>query len=409
MQDLLDLVVFDTPYAWILLGVTFVITFLIPGMFKVKLWNGLFFAQTTFFFSAATIIPGLSTGVITADRGIHFFIVETSFLVAIYAVYARLLKNRYRVLSALTKLFNGPFAGVLVGFIALIAIFNLVVTPTDGSSRIEYMTNAWFSFVKPFVMLLTPISYFGVFILLLNRRRRRLGYILLLFTVVANILTGSKAAFAINLLSAFLALRDLSGTSRIQIRFSDKLKIGIFTGAMVLVALSRLEITTNDIVSRTLLFGEANLLTYYSSEPTAACQNVSTFAKMHRGLARLVGDQSANNIDTLFGYALMIKAIGVNTFTGPNARLSAYALCNFPGESLTLGVIVVLGYFGLLLAVFMRSLNRATHLAIFYPFFIKSLNSAAVDFNVIMQDITIYCVLLLSTILIYAKPKPQLR
>jgi hypothetical protein len=133
---------------------------------------------------------------------------------------------------------------------------------------------------------------------------------------------------------------------------------------------------------------------------------VSTFASMHRGWARLAGDSSATNIDTLFGFALMIEAVGVNTFTGPNARVSAYALCNFADERILLCAVVIFVYLGLLLRVASRCLNRPRLLAVVYPFALVSLSGASQDFNLIMQDITLFFVLLLLLVLIpVSKPR----
>ena len=398
MKDLLDLIVFDTAFAWTLLAITVLTISVMPRLFGVKWLNGLLFAQITLFFNAMTIIAGLSTEAVPGDRGVHFFAVEFLFLAAMYAVYSRLIRHRTKVLEVLHRFFDGPGAVPFVCFIVLVAIFNFLATPTDGSSRIEYMTGAWFSLLKPFIQLATPLSYLGVFILLLNKRRRRLGYALLATAVLSNVMTGSKASFAISLFTAFLALRDLD--PKLQIRGADKLKLSLFVAAAVSLALTRLEVSAADVSDRFFLFGEATILTYFSDRPTAACENVSTFASMHRGWARLAGDPSATNIDTLFGFALMIEAIGVNTFTGPNARLSAYALCNFAGERIMLCAIVVTAYLGLLLVVFSLSLNRPGLLAFVYPFFLVSLAGAPQDFNLIMQDITLFCALLVALVFI---------
>lgn len=398
MKDLLDLIVFDTAFAWTLLAITVLTISVMPRLFGVKWLNGLLFAQITLFFNAMTIIAGLSTEAVPEDRGIHFFAVEFLFLAAMYAVYSRLIRHRTKVLEALHRFFDGPGAVPFVCFIVLVAIFNFLATPTDGSSRIEYMTGAWFSLLKPFIQLATPLSYLGVFILLLNKRRRRLGYSLLAIAVLSNVMTGSKASFAFSLFTAFIALRDLD--PKLHIRSADKLKLSLFVAAAVSLALTRLEVSAADVSDRFFLFGEATILTYFSDRPTAACENVSTFASMHRGWARLAGDPSATNIDTLFGFALMIEETGVNTFTGPNARLSAYAICNFADERIMLCAIVVAAYLGLLLLVFSLSLNRPGLLAIVYPFFLVSLAGASQDFNLIMQDITLFCALLVAFVFI---------
>lgn len=405
MKDLLDLIIFDTPFAWALLAITVLAIVLVPTLFGVKWLNGLLFAQITLIFNTITIIAGLSTAAIPVERGFHFFVVEFAFLLAMYAMYGRLIRHRAKVLDALQCFFDGQGAIPFICFVALIAVFNFLVTPTDGTSRIEYMTGEWFSLLKPFIQLATPLSYLGVFILLLNKRRRRLGYVLLAIAVLSNVMTGSKASFAFSLFTAFLVLRDLSIDPKLQIRRADKLKLSLFVAATVSLALTRLDVSAADVYDRFFLFGEANILTYFSDRPTAACENVSTFASMHRGWARLAGDPSATNIDTLFGFALTIEAVGVNTFTGPNARLSAYALCNFADERIVLCAIVVLAYLGLMLLVFLLSQSRPWLLAIVYPFFLVSLAGASQDFNLIMQDITLFCALLVSLVFIPASKR----
>lgn len=406
MKELLDLVVFDNVFAWTLFAVTFVGIAVIPKLFGVNLLNGLVLAQIMLLFNALPIIAGLSTDAISIERGIHFFGVEFVFLTVMYAIYSRLLRKRVQIFAALNRFFDSSAAKMLVGMMVLIAVFDFIVVPTDGSSRITYMTASWFSFVSPFIQLATSMAYFGVFLLLQNTRRRRLGYVLLMVAIIDSILTGSKASFAFGLLIAFLALRDLS-PDRMRIRYGDKLKLFVLVGTMVVLALTRLNVSFADVGDRFFLYGEATILTYFSDKPTTACENVSTFASMHRGLARLAGDPSANDIDTLFGYALMIQATGVNTFTGPNARLSAYTLCNFPGERIVLCAIVVVVYLVLLLAVFRRALARPMYLAVVYPFLLGSISSAAQDFNLIMQGITVFILLLIATIFLYAKPSHQ--
>ena len=118
----------------------------------------------------------------------------------------------------------------------------------------------------------------------------------------------------------------------------------------------------------------------------------------------MVGDPSAMDIDTLFGFALTIQELGVNTFTGPNGRLSAYALCNFSDERIVFGAVVVLGYLWLMRRLFKRLLKRPMLLALVYPFLVASLGGASQDFNLIMQDITIFVMLLLATLSLHSIP-----
>jgi hypothetical protein len=402
MTHLLDLLVFQSAFSWALIVITLSAIIVIPRLFGINYFNGLLFAQVTLFFNSTTIIAGLESQAVSIDRAFHFYLIEFSFLVLTLAVYRYMLKHRSCVLVAMQSFFAGKGALYLAGFVVAMAIFNYLLAPTDGSSRIAYMTEAWFSLLKPFIQLLTPLSYLGVFLLLLNPNRRPLGYILLATAVIGNVVTGSKASFAFSLFIAFLALRDLASPTQFVIRQREKVALSIFVGATVFFALTRLEVSAADISDRFFLFGEATILTYFSDNPTAACANVSTFASMHRGWARLLGDPSAMDVDTLFGFALTIQELGVNTFTGPNGRLSAYVLCNFAGERVALGAFVVLVYFWLMRWLFKRLLIRSTHLALVYPYLITSLGGASQDFNLIMQDITIFMLLILTTISLYS-------
>ncbi len=162
-------------------------------------------------FNATVIIAGLDSQSVSVSRGFHFYIIEFSFMALTYAVYRQMLKHRAQVLLVMQKFCNGNGALVITFFVIAITVFNYIITPTDRSSRIAYMTDAWFSLVKPFIQIITPLSYVLVFIMLASNRRRYLGYILLTAIVIANIATGSKASFSIGLFTAFLVLRDLAG------------------------------------------------------------------------------------------------------------------------------------------------------------------------------------------------------
>jgi hypothetical protein len=297
------------------------------------------------------------------------------------------------VLAALQSFFEGPGAYWLTGFITLLTAFNFVLAPDDGSSRISYMTESWFSLLKPFIQIATPLSYLGTFLLLLTRDRKPLGYFLLGVSILANIATGSKASFLLALGFAYLAVRDLTAGRKTTMTKTERSVITAIVVVAALFSLSRLAVSAQDLIDRFMLYGEATIMTYFSPDPTAACSNLTLFASMHRGWARLLGDPTAQDIDTLFGFALMIEQVGINTFTGPNARLSAYFLCNFPDTKFIFGTLVVAGYFTLIRLTFPRVVQRPWVCALFYPFLLASLYGASQDFNLIMQDITILCVL----------------
>lgn len=404
MNYLLDVIVFETIFSWVLFVITLLAIVLMPRLFRLNYLTGLLYAQMTLVFNVLPIISGLDTNDIGISRGFHFYIIEFSFLVLIFATYRAILVHRQRVLAALQEFFAGNGALYLLIFMVATAIFNYLLVPTDGSSRIEYRTYAWFSLVKPFLTLAGPLAYLGVFILLTSHKGHFFGYILLVTVVIGNIATGSKASFIFGLISSFFMLRDLVGSSGFKLKYQEKLLILMFTMAAIFYSLNRLNVSIIEIYQRFFLYADATILTYFSDYPTAACENVSTFASMHRGWARLLGDPSAMDIDTLFGFALTIQEIGVNTFTGPNARLSAYVLCNFSDERIAFGAIVVIAFLWLSRRLFKRLLKRPKLLVLVYPFLVGSLSSASQDFNLIMQNITILVGLFLATILFYTIP-----
>jgi len=131
-------------------------------------------------------------------------------------------------------------------------------------------------------------------------------------------------------------------------------------------------------------------MVYYSDDPTAAASGVSTFAKIHRGAAKVLGDKSAADVDTLFGFALSRLHYGANTFTGPNAQLSSYMLCNYSGWDNLIGLASILGYLAIV-AWFCNAVlyRRETETVMLLPFAIVSLNSFSQDYYQGMSDVTV--------------------
>ena len=397
MSDLLSLVIVTSPASWLLLVATMAALIAIPRLFGMHYFTGLAYAQMTLTFNAVTIVAGLENDAVTPARAVHFYVVEFAFLVLVFAAYRHLLLHRSRVLAALQAFFAGRGAAVLVGLMALLAAFNVIIVPTNGESRIAYMTSSWFSLLKPMIQLATPLAYIGVPIMLLDRSRRGLGFTLLVITIASNIFSGSKASFLFFLLTAFLVLRDLMGES-FRVARADRWRLALIVVPLTALTLTRLDVSPADVSDRFLLFGESTILTYYSDTPTEACEGVSTLASMHRGIARALGDPSANDIDTLFGFALSKLQTGENTLTGPNGRLGSYFICNFPGEKIALGCIMVTIYFALLLKLHARSLRRPALLPVVFPYIVTSLGLASQDYNLLMADITLATLLLFITL-----------
>lgn len=413
MTSLLDIIKWETAFFWCALAATVCVAALMPSFFKIRFFNGLFAAQVTLILNAIPIISGLETGSLSVALGVHFYVIELLYLAMIYAVYTRMLRQREQVMVALVRFFNSRYVPLLISVIGMIAVFDYLSIPSDGSSRIAHTTAGWYTAIRPVIMIAAPLSYIGVFVLRLDRRRRSMSIVLLLCVIAGSISSGSKAGFVFGLLFGFLSLRDLSPARTERLRHGNTIKMALIVGLMAVVALSRLGVSTQDFVDRILLTGDATMMTYFSERPTAACERVSTFASMHRGFARLLGDASAMDVDTLFGFSLMIEAVGVNSFTGPNARISSYALCNFPNVQILLLLFCLVVYFTLMVMLFRKSLRRPLLLAIYYPFIQASLYNSSQDFHLVMQATTYFIVFLLSTFVLgsvgrrYARAQKQ--
>ncbi|MCW4461889.1 hypothetical protein OK349_09225 [Sphingomonas sp. BT-65] len=388
MIDLLEYARFHYLSEWVALTVLLAAILFLNRLVGLRYVNALLLAQIIFVFNAIPVIAGFVDGYLPIDRVVHFFLTETILMIATCAVYTFIVRRGMAQNERIAAFFTGavPYLLIVVG--AGLAVFTYMVTPQDGTSRIMYQTNYWYSLVKPISAIIGPLSYFGAFLLLTVHRQRVPAYGLLIVSVLGGVASGSKGAFVTQALLAFLMVRDLGLTGMFRVALTDVALGAAGLAAGVALSLQRLRLDVSHLWDRIMLYGEPTLLTYFAPDSTAACNNLSLLAKMHRGLARMLGDPGALNIDTLFGYAWTIQYVGVNTFTGPNARYSAYLTCNFPGWLVLFGLIITCLYFFLVVT----TTRLADRTRLFYPaiysFLIFSISSIGQDFNILMQDIS---------------------
>lgn len=387
MIELLEFARFHYFSEWISLLAVIVGVIAINRAFRLNFINALVPSQTIFIFNAIPIIAGFVDGYLSINLVTHFFLTEVLLLTAICGCYVYITKLARQRSDQIIAFFDGMMPYILIVLALAIAAFVYVVTPQDGTSRIEYQTNYWYSLIKPVLQIFGPLSYFAVFILLFVHEKRLPAYLLLVANVAGSIASGSKGAFMINAITALLLVRDMQLAARFRM---GRIDIGIAAAGLILglaVSLQRLQLTAADLWDRIMLFGEPTLLTYFAPDPTAACRNLTLLAKMHRGWARAIGDPTALNIDTLFGYAWTIQYVGVNTFTGPNARYSAYMICNFPGLQVVFGLIMTLLYLFLIVTAMRKTVGHDRFLPIVYAYAVFSMTTTPQDFNLLMQDI----------------------
>jgi hypothetical protein len=351
--------------------------------------SGLIFLQTSFVFNTAIILFGWGTGAVSAFRVAHFLIYELTVVIGIYWVYRKLLRTRARIFENLQHLNVKAISALLVLFnCVLFGLYLLLVVGNNGVSRIEFMTASWFSFFRPIASILEPLSFFFP-LYLLDRGKRLLPLSILASSVISNIASGSKGSFVFGAIGSLLLYEDLKG-SKLVIPRALKFLLFILISLSAVFALERLDVSMVALAQRFVRFGESTIMVYYSADPSAAASGVSTFAKIHRGAAKLLGDRSAADIDTVFGFALSRDDNGAHNFTGPNAAISSYMLCNYSGWQNLIGFASILGYMAIV-AWFVEHLiyRQMPGCLMLLPFVVASLNSFLQDYYQGMSDVTL--------------------
>jgi len=352
-------------------------------------FSGLILVQFSFVFNAAIVIFGFILSKIDMSRVIHYFFFELLTVIGVYVVYKKIINKRSYIITRLKQSNPLIISLVLIFFNMALTIMYVKSVATDGSSRIEFMVSGWFSYVRPFISLMVPLSYlFSIF--LLDKGNKMLGVAVIGSSIFSNIASGSKASFILGILSAFLIYRDLSGGVFLLSRLMRVAIIGGVT-ILALLSLAKLNVGLADVGERIILTGDATIMVYFSEHPDAASVGLSTLAKVHRGAARLLGDSSATNNDTLFGFALNMQETGENSFTGPNASIPAYMLCNYRGIMNLIGIASILGYL-LILVFFVNNvvLNfRINNSILLLPFVLSSLGNFSQDYYSGMSDIVL--------------------
>jgi hypothetical protein len=204
--------------------------------------------------------------------------------------------------------------------------------------------------------------------------------------------SGSKAGFLLAAVAGGYLYKDLSGF-RLHIKKTTvTIAIVMLITTAVLILLN-LNVTTRDICARLVGEAEATIMVYIADDPAEAGRDVTLLAAVHRGVARFLGDESARDVNTLFGFKLSAIYYGANTFTGPNSSVPAYFLCNFQGMRVWVGLGVIASYF-LLMWLFVRMVITAASdkFIILLPFAISSINTFCQDYYTGMSDLTIVAI-----------------
>lgn len=349
--------------------------------------SGLLLLQLSFVFNSAIIFFGCFRGTISVFRVGHFFFYELTVVVGIYWVYRKILRHRERLFEQLSH-WNAPaVSALLVSFNGvLFGLYMVVVIGNEGGSRIEFMTASWFSFFRPVMSILAPLSFFFP-LYLLDCGKRFLPSTIMASSILSSVASGSKGNLLFGSVSALLLYQELKG-ARLVIPRALKFSLVLLIALAGMVTLGRLEVDGAELAQRFVRFGESTILVYYADDPTTAAAGVSMLAKIHRGVARVLGDSSAADVDTLFGFALSHEDNNGSSFTGPNAAIPSYMLCNYSGWQNIVGFASILGYLAIV-AWFVKRLVGRQVLILLLPFAVTSLNAFVQDYYQGMSDVTL--------------------
>src|SRR5260370_27923420 len=122
--------------------------------------SGLVFLQTSFVFNTAIILFGWRLGAVPPFLVAHFLVYEFSVILGTYWVYRNILRHRTGLFQAFRKLPYRAIAPLLVSFNCVMLVLSLIfVAGNNGASRIEFMTASWFSYFRPIMSILVPLSF----------------------------------------------------------------------------------------------------------------------------------------------------------------------------------------------------------------------------------------------------------
>ena len=325
------------------------------------------------------------------------FFIFSDFLIYLIVLVIYFLFIRYndkeKIYSALFFL-NKKYFTLFAIWLVISLIINLNNVSWDGSSRIEFQTAQWYSFVRIIAQIMTPIT--GLIIIFNLYEKNYIKFsILFLLVIATSISTGSKSSFVLFFIEYFLIFRDIS-VVKFTVRKKTYVTISFILFSFTLLNFVLLAVDLNGLFERIVHYAESTIMIFPSTNPCKVCQDQSLLSLMHRGFARLFGDKSAINIDSLFGFALSAEYYGANTFTGPNARIGSYTLCAFPGFKIFIMYFVFIVFISFnYLLITVTSIKYKFLFITSILLFFHGIQQFILDYNTAMSDFTIILFILL--------------
>lgn len=332
---------------------------------------------------------------------LHFIIVNFTLTLLVIFMYKRSVTMIKRKCNIETNIKIAIKYYWLIIFLAILqlAIYYINVYYETETSRIAFQNEQWYSFFRLITWFLSPFSGLAIFIYIRGRHFFK-AFSLLAISITASLLSGSKSGFMLAVLGSLFIYRDFFGLSKKEMLLIVKILILVFVIAVV--NLVSMESDLGKIINRIIFFAEDSIMVYPSSEPTLACNSNSLLSNIHRGIARITGDERALRFDTLYGIALSNIYYGEGSTTGPNANMAAYAYCAYPGWSITIFIFIVSIYVLFLWIVFKVLLNTSDFFNVFgAPLFPSLIVAVATDYNNTMSIFTM--LILLSSFIVVRK------
>jgi hypothetical protein len=360
-----------------------------------KYFNGLLLLTFNSAIVFSVILDLFISKKITSEKLLFFIFSDLFIYLIVLVLYFFFIRYNNKEKTYSTLLFlNNKYFSLFAIWLLISLLINLNNVSWDGSSRIEFQTAQWYSIVRIITQIMTPIT--GLLVIFNLYERNYLKFSLLFLLVIAmSIATGSKSSFVLFFIEYFLIFRDIS-VVKFKIRNKTYFTISFILLLFSLFNFILLGVDLNGLFERIVHYAESTIMIFPASNPCKVCQDQSLLSLTHRGFARLFGDKSAVNIDSLFGFALSAEYYGANTFTGPNARIGSYTLCAFPGFKIFVMyfVFVLFISFNLLLIKITSIKYKFLYITSILLFF-HGIQQFILDYNTAMSDFTIILFILL--------------
>ena len=361
-----------------------------------KVINGLYLLNFTSSIVFAVIIDLYVKNYITTQKLFFFAISEVFLFIVVVLIYKQLIKNANREkLRLALHIFNNKYFILLIVFLLLSVAMNAINVVNDGSSRIAFNVNKWYSIIRVINTLLRPTIAMILFFNIESKNKVK-SVVIFLLLVLESVTAGSRAGFLFFLIGYYLVYVDIFD-AKVFVKKSSKYLAFLTLTVFAIFTLMYNNLSVLHTFERLVHYGESTIMVYPLNEPTSVVNGHSMISKIHRGFGRLFGDSTSNDIDTLFGYALSAKFYGANTLTGPNARIGSYALTVFPGGKILLLYLIFFGYLRFCFHLLKSSRNISPEYYIISLLLIlDGIQQFIFDYNTGMSILTVIIILLVS-------------